>query len=581
MTTQIEQSSTSVGNSKSWNWDDTISRIRIVSGLILFVYLSVHLTNHVLGLISHETMVGMARWVKSFWRLWPASILLYGALAAHVLLSLWRVYTRRSLKMQAREWMQLAFGIAIPLFLITHVMGTKYASAIYGINDTYAYVLLSTFVFSPINGYLNAAGLIVAWLHGCVGIHMWLQTKPWYRAKIRSPLLVVAALLPTLSLAGYLSAGRRIAPKAQDGEFMEAYYQQLNLSSDAVWDLLARDTEWVRWGFVALLLFIIFGRMVRTFVLSKSNRMTINYVDGPVVKQSIGATLLEVSQLSGVPHASVCGGRGRCSTCRVRILSATPAIPPPTDAERRVLSRVRAEDDVRLACQLYPKGKLQIVRLLPSDATMSNASRLEPWSSGREKTVTVMFVDIREFTKTAESRLPFDVVYLINQFSQSMGKAVENHGGRIDKFLGDGFMALFGVNDSPRVGATNALQAAHEMIDELKALNDRLAGDLSEPMRIGIGVHTGSVILGDMGYGTARGLTAIGDTVNTASRLEAATKEQKCVLCVSVDTVEIASKAGPQDQRKKITVRGKKQKFDIYALNDTELLEDTAELQTT
>lgn len=554
--------------------DQKLARVRIVSGMILFAYLVSHLVNHTFGLISLEAMEEAGRGFKSFWRSWPASIILYGALTGHVMCSLWRVVRRRSLKMPAREWVQLVFGLAIPPLMIGHVMGTRYGASFYGINDSYTYVVLAIFVQNPTVGLMINIGLVAAWLHGCIGMHMWMKIKPWYSLRIQFVALIFATLLPTLALAGYLAAGRFITPLASTGEFLESYYENLNLPDDAQLAAWARDVEWVEWIFWGVLGGLLIARIIQYFARKKNRMVTINYMDGPTVQQSIGSTLLDMSKLGGVPHASVCGGRGRCSTCRVQIISSASPIDPPTDAERKVLDRVRAADDVRLACQLRPTADLQVIRLLPSDISMAQAASVEPWSTGSEKVIAVMFADLRDFTRTAEARLPFDVVYLINQFSQSMGQVVESHGGRIDKFLGDGFMALFGVEGTPQAGARAAIAASGAMIAEMEALNQKLAADLDEPLRMGIGVHTGSVILGKMGYGTSRGLTAIGDTVNTASRLEAATKAEKCLLCVSVDTIELAEMTAPKSTRRSIAVRGKKHKLDICALHDTSTLED-------
>lgn len=184
-----------------------------------------------------------------------------------------------------------------------------------------------------------------------------------------------------------------------------------------------------------------------------------------------------------------------------------------------------------------------------------------------------MFADLRDFTKTSEARLPFDVVYLINQFSQVMGQTVERHGGRIDKFLGDGFMALFGLEVDPQRSAAQALAAAGEMLLELEKLNDQLSGDLDTPLRMGIGIHSGPVVLGDMGYGDARRLTAIGDTVNTASRLEAATKENRCTMCISAHTVELAGLHPDIGLSKRVSVRGRTAKVVIFAVDSPAQLE--------
>ncbi len=543
------------------------SRVRIISGLVLFFYVLLHFSNHAFGLISLEAQEDVGHLVKSFWRTAIMTIALYGALAIHFVLAIWSVYQRRLRAIPKIEWVQLLLGISIPFLVLTHIMGTRYASAAYSINDTYAYVLISTFVFSPFYGVLNSAGLIAAWVHGCIGVHMWLRHKPVYSQRIRFWCLIFASLLPVLALTGYLSAGRRVIPLASDGDWMAQYYEQLNLEADEVFSWIQEDTGFVRWLLVAVFILLIIARIFRLWLQLRRQNIAVTYVDGPTMRHPKGASLLDMSKLCRVPHASVCGGRGRCSTCRVRILESSAPYDPPDESERRLLNRVDAPDDVRLACQLKPQGDMLVARLLPADYAGTNASKIEPWATGRERIVAVMFADLRDFTRTAESRLPFDVVYLINQFSRTMGQAVEMHDGRIDKFLGDGFMALFGVTADPQTAARNALAAASDMVERLDELNERLNIDLDAPLRIGIGIHIGPVILGDIGYGHARGLTALGDPVNTASRLESATKEHQCVLCVSSETIEIAGFNQIEEKKKKVAIRGKKVKLEIHALD--------------
>jgi adenylate cyclase len=117
------------------------------------------------------------------------------------------------------------------------------------------------------------------------------------------------------------------------------------------------------------------------------------------------------------------------------------------------------------------------------------------------------------------------VVFVLNWYFAQMGEAVESSGGHLDKFISDGVMALFGTKTDVGTGARQALAAARGMSNKLAELYEHLKDELDEPLRIGIGIHSGAAIIGEMGYGTATGLTAIGDSVNTASRLESMTKE--------------------------------------------------------
>ncbi len=553
--------------------------MRLYSGLLLFLYVAVHLINHAVGLISLEAMQALNEPIKSFIRYLPITILLYGALAVHFISAFIRLLRRRTLRVPVSEKLQIALGMAIPFLLVTHVMGTRFANAQYDINDSYVYVLLSTFVFSPVSGVLNALGLLAAWVHGCLGLYKWLSLKQWYRSALHQWLLALATLLPALALTSFLFNGRLVIPLSTDGEFMEDYYANLGPDDLAVFTQLEFDIGFVRVALVAVIMAGLAARLIWRLRARQGSTVRILYQNGPSISQTPGPTLLEMSKLAGIPHASVCGGKGRCSTCRVQVISGSEFLEPPTDSEQRVLSRFDATPDIRLACQIHPKGNVTVLRLLPPDATIASASASTPWASGQERTVTVMFADLRDFTSTTEHRLPFDVVYLVNQFSRAMGTTVEHHNGRIDKFLGDGFMALFGLNTSAKEGARQAVEATATMQKELDQLNERLESELDKPLRMGVGIHTGSVVLGEMGHGAARGLTAIGDTVNTASRLEAATKDHGCSICLSATTLSHADINTPKQSLKTVSVRGKTDTVDMVAIDRADELTASREEQ--
>jgi adenylate cyclase len=153
----------------------------------------------------------------------------------------------------------------------------------------------------------------------------------------------------------------------------------------------------------------------------------------------------------------------------------------------------------------------------------------------------VLFADLRSYTQFAERRLPFDVVFVLNQYFAAMGRAVEQAGGHLDKFIGDGVMALFGLDGTVDDGCRQAMIAALCMGRAMDELNRTLSYALREPLRIGVAIHVGPVIVGEMGYGRAHTLTAIGDTVNTASRFETLNKQYLSQLIISDD---VAARAG-------------------------------------
>ncbi len=202
-----------------------------------------------------------------------------------------------------------------------------------------------------------------------------------------------------------------------------------------------------------------------------------------IVHIQSGTTVLEASRSAGIPHASVCGGRGRCSTCRIKILKGAAQLPAASDDEKRVLARVGAAPDTRLACQLRPVAPVTVAPLLPSQAGPHQAHARGDYHSGRELEIAVLFADLRGFTQLSERRLPYDVVFLLNRYFKAMGEAVSGAGGHLDKFIGDGVMALFGIKsgiegDDGRLACTQALEAARRMSVNLEELNRHLQADL-------------------------------------------------------------------------------------------------------
>ena len=186
--------------------------------------------------------------------------------------------------------------------------------------------------------------------------------------------------------------------------------------------------------------------------------------------------------------------------------------------------------------------------------------------------IAVLFADIREFTKLAERKLPYDLVFLLNEYFRAMGECITREGGRIDKFIGDGIMALFGLDGDPQKACEDALAAARAMSEGLQKLNIALENDLPQPLRLGIGIHFGYAIVGKMGYESVSLLTAIGDIVNTASRLESATKEFKVEFIVSEDVVKTAGANLSAFQRQELSVRGREDPLNVYVVERAHML---------
>lgn len=189
----------------------------------------------------------------------------------------------------------------------------------------------------------------------------------------------------------------------------------------------------------------------------------------------------------------------------------------------------------------------------------------DPGLNGVEQVVSVMFVDIRSFTKRSATQSPPEIVRDLNQFLGAMVQVVESqHGGMINKFLGDGFMALFGVGQNGGDHARKAVAAGEEMLRVLDELNSGIRADGREPIRIGIGIHTGPAVVGSVGSHERLEFTAIGSTINIAARIEQLTKSLSVPLLVTGSTMEqleggaSLKNLGPQE------IRGLEQPITVF-----------------
>jgi len=499
-------------------------------------YATTHLLNHALGLVSLEAMTAAKRTVFFVWHGGPGEGVLMAALALHVALAVRMVAVKLGRGLAAWQWAQLGLGVVIPLMLAQHVAGTALLEARTDADMTYEGVLLAVWP----DGALTYVAMIVAvWLHGCLGLHYWWWLEPRY-LRLRPWLLALAVAVPALAVGGFVNAGREVLDRAPT--------EATAWAAANGWPPTARLEALVAQGELALLA-LVYGALAAALVWwaaqvwrTRRRRIAITYPAGRTARGLRGQTLLEMSRAAGIPHAAVCGGRARCSTCRVRVTAGADTLPPPNPEEARLLERLGHPPNVRLACQVRPTAPLAVVPLVAPPSALADAHADADPNLGREREIAVLFADLRGFTGLSESRLPYDVVYLLNQYFRAMGEAIERHGGHVDKFLGDGIMALFGLETTAEAAAAAALDAAVAMGARLEQLNAAMAAELDAPLRMGIGLHLGPAIVGEMGHGAARQLTAVGDTVNVASRLEAVAKAHDAELVASTALLERASR---------------------------------------
>ncbi len=246
-------------------------------------------------------------------------------------------------------------------------------------------------------------------------------------------------------------------------------------------------------------------------------------------------TILRISQLHRIPHMSECGGHARCTTCRVRCLDGLGNLSPRTDAERAIAEARGWDPFTRLACQTRVYGDVIVERIIrsPADATRMRVEESD-LQRGRELSLVTMFCDLRGFTPLVERSLPYDVVHLLNRYFEAVGEPILNNNGYIDMYVGDAVVAHFGLDGRPPARTClDAVRSALLMQRSLEDLNHRVSSEFGLALQMGIGVDVGPAIVGPIGHSSKRQLTAIGDSVNGASRIEGATKSFGANLLVS------------------------------------------------
>ena len=543
---------------------DILQRLRLGAGLILFVFVVTHFLNHALGLVSLDAMTGMQTWRLAVWRSPPGSILLIGSFAIHMLLALARIAGRQSLRAPIWEWLQIASGLVIPFLLLEHVVFTRVAYMLFDAKSGYDYVLYSLWSGKA---FIQMTLMLVVWVHGCLGIHYWLRLADWYR---NSAVLLgtLAVALPVTALAGFSVAGRQITDRIDDFKSYKELLANNQRPGNSGIQALVGINDYAMIGFAVLLALAILVIIGRLILQSMRPKVEITYTAGPTVRAPLGPTLLELSRTTGVPHASVCGGRGRCSTCRVRVDAGLDDLAAPSMAEATTLGAIDAPDGVRLACQIRPTTALTVTRLVePRDAGQARVVGTSSDEQGVERTLAVMFLDVRGFTNMSESRLPYDVVFILNRFFSALGHAISVEGGWIDKYLGDGLMAVFGRETGTEQGCRQALAAARAIDLALDNVNAELKTELGEPLKIGLGIHVGPLVVGRIGHADTAAVTVIGRTVNAAARLESLTKEKGCQLIISREVTDAIGWEPQDTTMESVQVRGLSEPLDIWLLD--------------
>lgn len=529
----------------------SVRNLRWSSGLVLWIYVALHLANHALGLVSLEAAEALRRVVQDLWHSWLGSVLLYGALAVHLGMAAVAVWQRRCLRMPAPEAVRLALGLCLPLLLAAHLVSSRWAYTAWGVEPSYARIVPA--IWTPDGITLQLLLLTAAWAHGCLGLHLALRRHArWLRWQ---PLLLTAAvLLPVLAALGVLAMAREIAASA-----LPAPAGPTPQAARALQGL----TDGLRGGWLLLLAALLALRWAWDHARQRraGGTITLRYPDR-VVQVPRGFSVLEASRAHGIEHLSLCGGRARCSTCRVRVKAPPGHLPPPGRDERLTLQRVHAPADVRLACQLRPRGDAQVTPLLHA-ATGGVVTRPGGERHGQERQVAILFVDLRRWSGLAERQWPFDLAWMLDQYFARVGAAVQDCGGLANQFIGDSVMAIFGLQTDLPTACRQAVQAAALIERRMQEWGESFHAQFGQPLDFGMGLHAGRVAVGRVGYEDTTSFTAVGEVVNTASRLQDYSKVAAARLVISLDAARLAGVADGLGDPVPVQVRGRSQPLQV------------------
>jgi adenylate cyclase len=502
--------------------------LRLGSGLVLFAYIAAHLANHALGLASVAAAEHGLNLALRVWHSVPGTVLLYGAAATHVALALNALYLRRTLRMPPLEVLRIALGLGIPILLIGHAVATRLAWEAYRLSPEYTRIVWALWQSDSEGRQL--ALLVPGWLHGCLGVNFAFGRRAWYQ-RARPLFFALALLLPVLGALGFLAMGKELAADVANRAFLDS-----NSDVDAATRIAlarTRDTLLALW--FALIGSVFVAREVRAFVERRRNTAIAIAYPQRVAHVPAGWSVLEASRSHHVPHVSMCGGNGRCSTCRVHVTAGDAHCPPPGPAERATLDRIAAAPGVRLACQLRPTGDIAVVPLLAATGTAPAPDRS---GAVAERDLVVVHVAWRNRGVFARGHLPQDVVYLSRLFVETVAGALVATGGTVGETRVDGVTALFGLAGEIAPARGHARAAAIAIDRALDALRRRYEAEFGAPAEFTVLLHEGPGAVGGDPSSQAGHLLAAGEAFDTIAALGTADLGRHAAIVVTARAAE-------------------------------------------
>lgn len=493
-------------------------QLRLASGLILFAYITGHLTNHALGLVSLDTAETGLRIAVAVWHTWVGTGLLYGAATTHIVLAFWALYERRTFRLPPAELLRNALGLWLPVLLIGHVAATRIAYEVFGSASDYSHVVTNMWITDAQGRQLGL--LAPLWVHGCLGLHFVFNRYPVYR-RLKFLLFAIALLVPVLSALGFVTLGRELVDSPVAAA---AAYDYLSPAHAAERAAIERWRDGSLAVYFLLVGAIFTARAVRTQI--EKGRKRLIAISYPIRTVSVprGWTVLEASRAFHIPHASMCGGQARCSTCRVRVTAGEKFCPPPKYPELATLNQIGATRDIRLACQLRPQGSISVIPLVHTDQV--NYRPITPTRSA-EREIVCVYCDFLNRSELAENNLPQDVFYAFTRHIETVGNVIRSTGGTLSYVEIDSICGLFGLRSDVRRGAEQALRAGMMIGDALAGLQQSLGDDASPKIDVAVSINAGPAVVGEISSPEGPMVIALGPAIDGATNLRTIAGQSK------------------------------------------------------
>jgi adenylate cyclase len=495
----------------------------MASGLVLFFYISAHLINHALGLVSLDAAEAGMSIAIDVWYSVPGTILLYGAAAVHFLMALLAIYERRTFRLPPLEIIRIVLGFTMPILLIGHAAGTRLAYDMYGLSSDYTRVV----------GVLWASGqqgwqlglMAPGWIHGCLGLNFAFGRRQWFR-QLRPVLFAIALLLPVFSGLGFIAMGRELAGTPRSAAAQE-YLSPANAEQRLA--IAQWKDNLLNWYF-SIIFAAFMAREIRNLIERRAKGLVQVTYPGQTVSIPRGWSVLEASRSFHLPHASMCGGRARCSTCRIRVTAGQEHCPPPAKDEQDTLTRINAPAEVRLACQLRPEGNVSVIPIVRTARPVYRATASR--RSG-EHDVVVLYCDVRNRADFASDHLPQDLLHILTVYVDGLSQAIRAAGGALSYVESDSVCALFGLDGAGEVCAQRALHAVGAIEGVIADLNNRLGRHEGDHLKISVVVHSGHAAIGEIGSSEPPMVLAIGEAVDVANEMRKLAAERDRAFAIS------------------------------------------------